>query len=115
MQTSSSSASLHPTRRRFLQGSAAASIGALTLAADSPAQPCVDALPPAFSQIKPLGSRVRPITAEEFGQRIQHVQQLMAGSMPSLALAAPVPKYDALFLAPGTFALLLHGHTLGLK
>ena len=115
MPISSTPLSSNPSRRRFLQGTAAASIGALALAPHSPAQACADALPPAFSSLKPLGSRVRPITAEEFAQRIQRAQQLMAGSTSSPALAAPVPKYDALFLASGTSLYYFTGIRWGLS
>ncbi len=51
------------------------------------------ALPAAFSGLKPLGSRVRPIAAEEFHGRLLQAQKLMAEL---------TPKYDALFVAPGT-------------
>jgi len=51
------------------------------------------ALPPAFAQLKPLGSRVKPITSEEFQARIARAQEL---------LGQHTPKLDALFLAPGT-------------
>jgi Xaa-Pro dipeptidase len=50
-------------------------------------------LPAAFSGLKPLGPRVRPIVAEEFQERMRHAQKLMAELSP---------KYDALFVAPGT-------------
>jgi Xaa-Pro dipeptidase len=50
-------------------------------------------LPPAFSGLKPLGSRIRPITTEEFQGRMQHAQKLMTDLSP---------KYDAMFVAPGT-------------
>jgi Xaa-Pro dipeptidase len=52
-----------------------------------------DSLPEAFSSLKPLGSRVHPITADEYRGRLEHAQKLMT----ELA-----PKYDALFVAPGT-------------
>jgi Xaa-Pro dipeptidase len=107
--------SSNPSRRRFLQGTVAASIGALTLAPRSQAESCADTLPSAFSSLTPLGSRVRPITAEEFALRIQHAQQLMAGSTSSPALAAAVPKYDALFLAPGTSLYYFTGIRWGLS
>jgi Xaa-Pro dipeptidase len=64
------------------------------------------ALPPAFSTLKPLGSRVRPITADEFQGRIQHAQKLMA----ELA-----PKFDALFVAPGTSLYYLTGIRWGIS
>jgi Xaa-Pro dipeptidase len=51
------------------------------------------ALPQAFSELKPLGERVHPITAEEFRERLLHAQKLMMEL---------TPKYDALFVAPGT-------------
>ena len=50
-------------------------------------------LPAAFAGLKPLGSRVHPIQVNEFHERLMHAQKLMS----ELA-----PKYDALFLAPGT-------------
>jgi len=51
------------------------------------------ALPEAFANLKPLGARVHPITAEEYHERLLHAQKLMADL---------TPKYDALFVAPGT-------------
>jgi Xaa-Pro dipeptidase len=51
------------------------------------------ALPPAFDSLKPLGARVKPITAEEYQQRIARAQQLMTDSKPQV---------QALFIAPGT-------------
>jgi Xaa-Pro dipeptidase len=59
-----------------------------------------EALPPAFGGLKPLGSRIHPITAEEFRARLQHAQNVMAES---------APKYDALFVAPGTGLYYLTG------
>ena len=52
-----------------------------------------DTLPPAFSGLKPLGSRVHPITVDEFQERLMHAQTLMS---------TLTPKFDALFFAPGT-------------
>jgi Xaa-Pro dipeptidase len=103
------------SRRRFLQGTTVASLGALTVAARLRADHCADALPSAISSLKPLGSRVRPITADEFAQRIQRAQQFMAGSTSSPSLAAPVPKYDALFLAPGASLYYFTGIRWGLS
>ena len=87
------------SRRRFLHGTFAASVGALALDARTQDTPCGEVLPPAFSALKPLGSRVRPITPQEFAERIQRAQQLMSGAPAS---SSPVAKYDALFFAPGT-------------
>ncbi|HWZ98930.1 MAG TPA: Xaa-Pro peptidase family protein [Candidatus Dormibacteraeota bacterium] len=46
-----------------------------------------------FSALRPLGSRVKPITGEEIRGRITHAQQLMGDFSP---------KFDVLFVAPGT-------------
>ncbi len=82
-----------PSRRQFLKSTSAAS--AFVLAARNPATPeeAASPLPPAFSALKPLGARVRPVAADEFHERLLHAQKLMS----ELA-----PKYDALFLAPGS-------------
>ncbi len=50
-------------------------------------------LPPAFRELKPLGSRVKPITPEEFRARAAKAEQL---------LDEQNPKVDALFLSAGT-------------
>ena len=50
-------------------------------------------LPAAFTDLKPLGARVKPIPAEEYQARIARVQRL---------LAEQDPKLDALFVATGT-------------
>src|SRR5262249_27374277 len=57
------------------------------------AQENIPALPPAFSALKPLGSRVKPISNDEFRARVSHAQQLMNDFSP---------KFDALFVATGT-------------
>ena len=80
-------------RREFLKSSvvlAAAGLAPLGRAASN----CeADALPEAFSSLKPLGSRVHPITTEEYRGRLEHAQKLMTDLDP---------KYQALFVAPGT-------------
>jgi Xaa-Pro dipeptidase len=105
----------HSSRRRFLQTSTAASLGALALGTrvEAKAEPCADALPPAFSSLKPLGQRVRPITADEFQHRIQQAQQLMSGA--SSSPASPTQKFDALFFAPGTSLYYFTGIHWGLS
>src|SRR5712692_5447019 len=89
------------SRRHFLKGTAMVSALALARPGDAmgkamplamPEDGC-GALPESFSALKPLGSRVHPITADEFHQRIVHAQKLMSEL---------TPKYDALFVAPGT-------------
>jgi len=81
------------SRRSFLKSTAAASAFALTPIANAATEDGADTLPAAFSGLKPLGSRVHPITADEFHDRLMHAQKLMS----TLA-----PKFDALFFAPGT-------------
>jgi Xaa-Pro dipeptidase len=103
MHIPSSLSASHPSRRRFLQGTAAASALALTqparVAADSAAP---DALPPAFSALKPLGTRVHPMLVDDFRERLVRAQRLMSEVPPPVPPRSPQPKYDALFLAPGT-------------
>lgn len=50
-------------------------------------------LPPAFEKLKQLGDRVKPITAEEFQARISRAQRLMTDAKP---------RFDALYISPGT-------------
>lgn len=50
-------------------------------------------LPPAFTSLKPLGDRVKPIRAEELQGRIAHAQQLMTDSKP---------RFEALCVTPST-------------
>src|SRR5713226_4913805 len=73
-------------------------------------------LPPAFSGLKPLGERVRPITADEFRQRIERAQRLMADA-PSAPSGSPsqAAKYDALFFAPETSLYYFTGIRWGLS
>ena len=76
------------SRRRFLQSSAAASTIALASTAQAQTQQ-----PAGFSNLKPLGDRVYPITADEFHARLLHAQELMSQLDP---------KFDALLIGPGT-------------
>jgi Xaa-Pro dipeptidase len=75
------------SRRSFLHSTAAAS--AATLA---PSLPQTQS-PLAFTNLKPLGDRVHPITADEFHARFLRAQSLMAQSNPA---------FDALLIGPGT-------------
>jgi Xaa-Pro dipeptidase len=96
------------SRRRFLQ-STVASLGSLAVAASAQAETCASDLPSAFASLKPLGTRIHPITTDEFTQRIHHAQQLMSAS------AAPKQKFDALFFAPGTSLYYFTGIHWGLS
>lgn len=91
------------SRRHFLQTGALASAAALR------AKPVAllgvaegqDALPQAFFSLKPLGSRMHPITADEFRQRLEHAQGLMSEPLAANASKA-AGKFDALFFSAGT-------------
>lgn len=76
------------SRRRFLQSCAAASTIPLVSTAHAQTQQ-----PTGFSNLKPLGDRVHPITADEFHARLLHAQELMSQLDP---------KFDALLIGPGT-------------
>jgi Xaa-Pro dipeptidase len=93
MQKHTPGSTFQPSRRQFLKSAAAGS--ALAVAPLAKADPESDAgsLPAAFSGLKPLGSRIHPITADEYRERLRHAQKLMSELEP---------KYDALFVAPGT-------------
>jgi Xaa-Pro dipeptidase len=78
------------SRRNFLYSTAAAS--AITLAVPSGATACRQT-PISFSILQPLGDRVHPITPDEFHGRLLRAQELM-GQLN--------PKFDALFVGPGT-------------
>jgi Xaa-Pro dipeptidase len=96
----------HPSRREFLKGTAAAS--ALVITSQNAGRPAAGAesLPEAFSGLKPLGSRVHPITAEEYRERLQHAQKLMTDLSP---------RFDALFVAPGTSLYYFTGIRWGMS
>lgn len=64
------------------------------------------ALPEAFSSLKPLGSRVHPVTVDEYQSRLEHAQKLMTEQ---------APKYDALFVAPGTSLYYFTGIRWGMS
>jgi Xaa-Pro aminopeptidase len=94
------------SRRKFLTGTAASTILGMTPPASSCPEDGTGALPEAFSGLKPLGSRVHPITAEEYRARLQHAQKLMTER---------APKYDALFVAPGTSLYYFTGIRWGMS
>jgi Xaa-Pro dipeptidase len=108
MSNQSISSRFASSRRRFLQGTGLISLGALTVSDDAAADACSDALPAAFSTLKPLGDRVRPIAPAEFQERIHQAQQLMSGASGS-------PKFDALFFAPGSSLYYFSGIRWGLS
>jgi Xaa-Pro dipeptidase len=95
-----------PTRRNFLQATAAVSAASLLPSSVAQAAPSSADLPAAFSGIKPLGPRVRPIAVEEFRARMARAQKLMADGNP---------KLDALFVSPGTSLYYFTGIRWGLS
>jgi Xaa-Pro dipeptidase len=98
------------SRRNFLKGTTMASALALVQPADvrggTNCEDGASALPAAFSTLKPLGSRVHPITADEFHGRLVQAQKLMAEL---------TPKCDALFFAPGTSLYYFTGIRWGIS
>jgi Xaa-Pro dipeptidase len=106
MQKQTSSAPTPPSRRKFLKGSAALPVAGLATLTKTTLHTHADSLPEAFSNLKPLGSRVHPITAEEYRGRLQHAQKLMTELEP---------KYDALFVAPGTSLYYFTGIRWGMS
>jgi Xaa-Pro aminopeptidase len=107
--------SSNSSRRRFLQGTAAASATLLNPHAAIAGIARDDALPPAFSTLKPLGPRAHPILPEEFHGRLQRAQQLMSEPPKLAASGSSVAKYDALFIAPGTSLYYFTGIRWGLS
>lgn len=96
------------SRRRFLQTAAASS--ALAFVPGSGASTAL-ALPQEtygadFSGLKPLGERLKPITADEFRARLTRAQQLMSELKTN---------FDALFFAPGTSLYYFTGIRWGLS
>jgi Xaa-Pro dipeptidase len=94
------------TRRRFLQSAAAASSLALVPGSKAAAATSQEAPKADFSSLKPLGDRLKPITAEEFRARLTRAQQLMSDLKPN---------FDALFFAPGTSLYYFTGIHWGLS
>ena len=95
-----------PSRREFLKGTAVASVAGFASLDKTTPNCAADALPEAFSSLKPLGSRVHPITADEYRSRLEHAQKLMTDQEP---------KYDALFVAPGTSLCYFTGIRWGMS
>jgi Xaa-Pro dipeptidase len=87
-------------RRDFLRSSAALSLALTSTERQSPQ------LPSAFSQLKPLGDRIHPITADEFHARLLHAQEFMSQLDPN---------FDALLLGPGTSLYYFTGIRWGLS
>lgn len=97
---------LFATRRRFLRSAAAVSSLALAPRIERGEESLQNQPGADFSALKPLGSRLKPITPDEFRARLDRAQQLMS---------ALNPKFDALFFAPGTSLYYFTGIRWGLS
>jgi len=108
MEKQTSNVPKQSSRREFLQSGAAFSLAGLATLPKATTNPAneADVLPEAFSALKPLGSRVHPITAEEYRGRLQYAQKL---------ITELEPKYDALFVAPGTSLCYFTGIRWGMS
>jgi Xaa-Pro dipeptidase len=118
MRIQDESSSPQTSRRHFLSATTTTSLGALTalaVGASARAQAPADSLPAAFANLKPPGSRIQPVTPAEFEERLHQAQQMMSGSEPAGPRSPRIPKYDALFLAPGTSLYYFTGIRWGLS
>ncbi len=110
---------MHPispvSRRRFLNAVATSTV-ALAPGLHGGEQADQVVLPSALSSLKTLGDRVHPITPDEFHQRIEHAQHLMADATPAPSGSpSQTAKYEALFFAPGTSLYYFTGIRWGLS
>ena len=64
------------------------------------------ALPPAFEKLRPLGERAKPIRVDELQGRIARAQELMTNTKP---------RFDALYVTPGTTLAYYVGTPWGLS
>jgi len=105
-----------PSRRQFFEVAGVLSVGALRPKFRVEHAEDGTALPAAFSGLKALGDRVRPISPTEFSARIERAQTLMGGAAP-MPSGSPsqAAKYDALFFAPGTSLYYFTGIRWGLS
>jgi len=94
------------SRRRFLQTAAASSALAFVPGSEASAALPQETHGADFSGLKPLGDRLKPITADEFRARLTRAQQLMSELKPN---------FDALFFAPGTSLYYFTGIRWGLS
>lgn len=81
------------SRRRFLESSLLGSTSFLLPSLRHVPESKQQTFPSAFASLAPLGERVKPISNEELHARLARAQRLLADASP---------KFDALFVAPGT-------------
>jgi Xaa-Pro dipeptidase len=106
MENKSMTSEFPTSRRRFLQTAAASSALALVPGSEASAALPQETHGADFSRLKPLGDRLKPITADEFSARLTRAQQLMSELKPN---------FDALFFAPGTSLYYFTGIRWGLS
>jgi len=94
------------SRRRFLHSTAAVSAAAFAPAKSANAQAEPPQLPPGFSNLKPLGDRIHPLTPDDFRDRLLHVQNRMSEVTPS---------FDGLVIGPGSSLYYFTGMRWGLS
>jgi Xaa-Pro dipeptidase len=92
--------------RGFLHTSAAISAASILRLPIAAAAPYPTKLPAASFRLKPQGSRVHPIAVEKFRARLSRAQKIMAESGP---------RFDALFVSPGTSLYFFTGIRWGLS
>jgi Xaa-Pro dipeptidase len=85
--------SARPTRRQLIKSTAALAVLSPVSAFGEQDAKKILPTPSSFDSLKPLGSRVKPVTPEEYQARIVRAQRL---------LAEQDPKLDALFVTTGT-------------
>src|ERR1700731_4057988 len=116
MKTTFASASTNYSRRQFLQNAGVLSAATLVPKIARAYSDDSASLPPAFAGLKPLGDRVHPISPDEFRQRIEHAQRLMAEALPAPSGSpSQATKYDAPFFAPGPSPSYFTGIRWGLS
>jgi Xaa-Pro aminopeptidase len=106
MENNSMTSEFPTSRRRFLQTATASSALALVPGSEASAALPQETHGADFSGLKPLGERLKPITADEFRARLTRAQQLMSELKPN---------FDALFFAPGTSLYYFTGIRWGLS
>jgi Xaa-Pro dipeptidase len=99
------------SRRQWLKTGAAGAMAA-GLAGATPAEAAQQgrsqgpARSPLFDKLQPLGDRAKPITVAEMQERVARAQQLMRDANP---------KFDALYVAPGSSMYYYFGVRWGLS
>lgn len=96
------------SRRQWLKTGAASALAATLARSDAAAQQRDRGTAPnlLFEKLQPLGDRAKPITVPEMQERVARAQQLMRDAKP---------KFDALYIAPGSSMYYYFGVRWGLS